>query len=117
MSGTDEVRAKRESSLCNESVNGHLVKSVSKLYLQVDLICQNRQLVSYRRVPGSIPARGNIDYFYFSLIFLSFLTRFPFCSTRISKIGKCVAFQLWTLDPYVFFVVSEEGKKSSNIWS
>ena len=40
-----------------------LVKSVSKLYLQVDLICQNRHLVSYRRVPGSIPGRGSIDYF------------------------------------------------------
>ena len=22
--------------------------------------------------------------------------RFPFCSTRISKVGKCAAFQLWT---------------------
>ena len=24
------------------------------------------------------------------------MTRLPFCSTRISKVGKCVAFQLWT---------------------
>ena len=40
-SGTDEVRAKREPSLCNESVKRH------------------------------------------------------FC-TRISKVGKCAAFQLWT---------------------
>ena len=24
------------------------------------------------------------------------MTRFPFCSTRISKVGKCAAFQLWT---------------------
>ena len=25
-----------------------------------------------------------------------FTWRFPFCSTRISKVGKCIAFQLWT---------------------
>ena len=24
------------------------------------------------------------------------MTRFPFCFTRISKVGKCAAFQLWT---------------------
>ena len=29
-------------------------------------------------------------------IFISFLTRFPFCSIRIYKVGKCAAFQLWT---------------------
>ena len=70
---------------------------MSKLYLQVDLICQNRHLVSYRQVPGSIPCRGSIDFFsLFSHIFISFLTRFPFCSTRISKVGKCAALQLWT---------------------
>ena len=38
------------------------VKSVSKLYLQVDLNCQNRHLVSYRRVPGSIPGRGSNEF-------------------------------------------------------
>ena len=46
------------TSLCEWAF---LVKSVSKLYLQVDLICQNRYWVSYRPVPGSIPP--------FSLIF------------------------------------------------
>ena len=62
-SGTDEDRAKREPSLCRESVEcSLLVKSVSKLYLQVDLICQNRHLLSYRQVPGSIPGRGSIDF-------------------------------------------------------
>ena len=85
------------SGTADESVNGHfLVKSVSKLYLQVDLICQNIHLVSYRRVPGSIPGRGSIDYFSFFPHFSYFFDRFPFCSTRISKIGKCAAFQLWT---------------------
>ena len=79
-----------------------LVKSVSKLYLQVDLICQNRHLVSYQQVPGSIP--GSIDFFFlFSPIFLSFLTRSPLCSTRISKVGKCAVFQLWT--PTYFWVI------------
>ena len=56
------------SGLCNESI---LVKSVSKLYLQVDLICQNRHLVSYRQVPGSIPGRGSIDFFFFLTVRVS----------------------------------------------
>ena len=34
-----------------------------------------------------------ISHFFFSLFCLCSL---PFCSTRISKVGKCVAFQLWT---------------------
>ena len=63
----------------------------------MNLICQNRHLGSYGRVPGSIPGRGSMIYFSsFSPIFLSFLTRFPLCSTRISKVGQCAAFQLWT---------------------
>ena len=104
-SGTDEVWAKREPSRCNESVNGHfLVKSVSKLYLQEDLICQNIHLVSYRQVPGSIPGRGSIDFFP---LFLSFLTRFPFCSTPISKVGKWAAFQLRTP---TYFTYEDLGK-------
>ena len=28
--------------------------------------------------------------------FLHFMVRFPICFTRISKVGKCIAFQLWT---------------------
>merc|ERR1711860_108615 len=32
-----------------------------------------------------------------------FTWRFPFCSTRISKVGKCIAFQLWT--PTYFTIV------------
>ena len=99
-SGTDEVWAKREPSRCNESVNGHfLVKSVSKLYLQVDLICQNRHLNFYQLSTGpGFDSRSRHHWFVFSIssIFLSFLTRFSFCSTRISKVGKCAAFQLWT---------------------
>ena len=54
------------SALCpveQTSFERSLVKSVSKLYLQVDLICQNRYFVSYQRVPGSIPGRGSIDHF------------------------------------------------------
>ena len=30
------------------------------------------------------------------------MTPFPFCSTRISKVGKCALRSLPTLDPYVF---------------
>ena len=86
-SGTDEVR------VCEWAL---LVKSVSKLYFQVDLICQNRQLVSYRRVPGSIPGRGRIDYF--SLFFDSV----PFLIHSKFQNSKCAAFQLWT--PTYFWV-------------
>ena len=58
---------------------------MSKLYLREDLICQKIHLVSYRRVPGSIPGRGSIAFFFifhpfFSLFWLcssSFLLEFP----------------------------------------
>ena len=93
--GSSEARSESVYRVCKWAL---LVISVSKLYLQVDLICQNRHLVSYRQVPGSIPDRDRINFFFFfSPIFVSFLTRFPFCSTRISKVAKCTAFQLWTL--------------------
>ena len=36
-----------------------------------------------------------------------FMVRFPFCSTRISKVGKCIAFQLWT--PTYFFKQYEDS--------
>ena len=62
-----------------------MVKSVSKLYLQVDRICQNRNLVSYRQVPGSIPGPGSID---FSPIFLSFLTGSPSVPLEFPKLAN-----------------------------
>ena len=34
--------------------------------------------------------------------FLHFMVRFPICFTRKSKVGKCIAFQLWT--PTYFFI-------------
>ena len=40
-------------------------------------------------------------FFIFLTFLLSFMTRLLFCSTRISKVGKCVAFQFWT--PTYFF--------------
>ena len=58
--------------------------------------------------PSSITAWTQIPYYYLQIcslvfvfthfyLFFVFLTRFPFCSTRISKVGKCAAaFQLWT---------------------
>ena len=69
---------------------------MSKLYLQVDLICQNRHLVSYRQVPGSIPGRGSF-YFspFFDLVPLLFHSNFQSWQMR----------SLPTLDPYVFFVI------------
>ena len=49
---------------------------------------------SYPKLQGSIPSSGSN---YFPIIFSLFcLCSLPFCSTRISKVGKCVAFQLWT---------------------
>ena len=30
------------------------------------------------------------------------MARFPFCSARISKVGKCIAFQLWTPTYFIF---------------
>ena len=68
--GSSEARSESVKQVCEWAL---LIKSVSKLYLQVDLICQYRHLVSYRQVPGSIPGRGSIDYFsffpHFSLFF------------------------------------------------
>ena len=54
----------RQESIITSLWRALLVKSVSKLYLQVDLICQNRHLVSYRQVLGSIPGRDSIDFFF-----------------------------------------------------
>ena len=100
-SGTDEVWAKREPSRCNESVNGHfLVKSVSKLYHQEDLICQNRHLVSYRQVTGSIPGRCSIDYFSSFPHFFLFFDSVPLLFH--SNFQSWQMRSLPTLDPYVF---------------
>ena len=78
-----------------------MVKSVSKLYLQVGLICQNRHLVSYRQVPGSIPGRGSIDYFSFLLHFSLFFDSVPLLFHSNFQIWQMSS--LPTLDPYVFF--------------
>ena len=102
-SGTDEVRAKRDPSLCNESVNGHFWSNLClncifkwTWFVKTDIwSIINRSLVRF-------PVAAALIIFLFSSIFLSFLTRFPFCSTRISKVGKCTAFQLWT--PTYFYV-------------
>ena len=96
-SGTDEDRAKREPNLCNESVNGHFW---SNLYL--NCIFKWTWFVKtdiWSVIDGSRVRFPPVAafFFLFSPIFISFLTRFHFCSTRISKVGKCAAFQLWTL--------------------
>ena len=77
-----------------------LVKSVSKLYLQVDLICQNKHLVSYRQVPGSIPGRGSIDYFSFFPHFSLFFDSVPLLFH--SNFQSWQILSLPTLDPYLF---------------
>ena len=40
-----------------------------------------------------------------------FMVRFPICFTRISKVGKCIAFQLWT--PTYFFHSQFFGGKNA----
>ena len=98
--GLSEARTKSVYRVCEWAL---LVKSVSKLYLKVDLICQNRHLVSYWQVPGSIPGRGSIDFFF------SFFTHFSpfFYSVPLLFHSN---FQSWqmrslpTLDPYVFLI-------------
>ena len=95
-SGTDEVRAKRDPSLCNESVNGHFWSNLClncifkwTWFVKTDIWSVIRSRVRF-------PVEAALIIFLFSPIFLSFLTRFLFCSTRISKVDKCAAFQLWT---------------------
>ena len=96
-SGTDKVRAKRDPSLCNESVNGHFWSNLCLncifKWTKVDLICQNRHLVSYRQVPGSIPGRSSIDHFPHFFLF------FWLCSSSVPLEFP----KLTTLDPLVFF--------------
>ena len=46
-----------------------------------------------------MPLRTNLCSLTLRTNFLSsifFMMRFSFCSTRICKVGNCVAFQLWT---------------------
>ena len=87
-----------------------LVKSVSKLYLQVALICQNRYLVSYQRVPCSIPGRGSIDYFSF---FPPFLSLFWLGSPSVPlEFPKLTNTQPSNFGPYVFnmmMIVRDHG--------
>ena len=97
-SGTDEVWAKREASLCNESVNGHFFWS----NLRPNCIFKWTWFVKTDIWTFPVAA-ALIFFFLFSPIFLPFFTRFLFCSTRISKVGKCPAFQLWT--PTYFFYI------------
>ena len=96
-SGTDEDRAKREPSLCNESVNGHFWTNLclncifkSTWFVKTDIW----SVIDRSRV--RFPVEAALIIFLFYSISLSFLTRFLFCSTRISKADKCAAFQLWT---------------------
>ena len=89
-SGTDEVRAKKEPSLCNESV-------IWLFWSNLCLNCIFKWTWFVKTDIWSVIDGSRVRF----PIFLSFLTRFPFCSTRISKVGKCAAFQLWT--PTYFF--------------
>ena len=96
-SGTDEVRAKRDPSLCNESVNRHFWSNLClncifkwTWFVKTDIW----SVIDRSRV--RFPVEAALIFFSFSPVFLYFLTRFPFCSTRISKVGKRAAFQLWT---------------------
>ena len=68
----------------------------------MDLICQNRHLVSYRQVPGSIPGRGSIDYFSFFLHFPLFFDSVPLLFH--SNFQSWQMRSLPTLDPYVFYL-------------
>ena len=65
---------------------------MSKLYFQVDLICQNRHLVSYRRVPGSI----FFPHFFLFFDSVPLLFRSNFQSLQMRSLP--------TLDPYIFLI-------------
>ena len=95
--GTDEVRAKRELSLCNESVNGHFWSNLClNCIFKWTWFVKTSIWSVIDRSRVRFPVAAALIIFLFSSIFLSFLTRFLFCPTRISKVGKCTAFQLWT---------------------
>ena len=95
--GSSEARSESVLRVCEWAL---LVKSVSKLYIQVDLICQNRHLVSYRQVPGSIPRRGSIMFFaHFSL----FLDSVPLLFH--SNFQSWQMRNLPTLYPYVYLLI------------
>ena len=94
--GSSEARTESVWRVCEWAL---LVKSVSKLYLQVDLICQNRHLVSYRQVPGSIPGQH-----WFFPPFLSLFDSVPLLFH--SNFQSWQICSLPTLDPYVFLFVN-----------
>ena len=98
--GSSEARSEFVYRVCEWAL---LVKSVSKLNLHVDLICQNRHLVSYRQVPGSIPGRGSIDFFSFLPPFFCFFDSVPLLFH--SNFQSLQMRSLPTLDPYVFLII------------
>ena len=105
--GSSEARSEFVYRVCEWAL---LVKSVSKLNLHVDLICQNIHLVSYRQVPGSIPGRGSIDYFSFFPQFSLFFDSVPLLFH--SNFQSWQMRSLPTLDPYVFFkAISRQNKE------
>ena len=84
-SGTDEVRAKRETSLCNESVNGHFWSNLC-------LNCIFKWTWFVKTDIWSVIDRFRVRFPVAAALIFFFL----FFSTRIAKVGKCAAFQLWT---------------------
>ena len=90
-----------------ESVNGHLLSNMClncifkwTWFVKSDIW----SVIDRSRV--RIPVAAALIVFFLPN-FLSFLTRFPFCSTPISKVGKWAAFQLRTP---TYFTYEDSGK-------
>ena len=102
-SGTDEVRAKREPSLCNESVNGHFWSNLC-------LNCIFKRTWFVKTFIWSVIDRSRVRFPVKAalIFFLSFFTHFCLFFDLVPLLFHS-NFQSWqmlslpTLDPYVFF--------------